>query len=485
MKKYRATSSEGLAHRNTYVRAGSKTSTVSTWLTITVVDQESGERVENAALVFTFPDGTTKEMKSGPDGVVELKDLSHKSVGVGGDFSNALLKESLHVVDLVEGAPREEQPPASPGGQGSQGGGKLALAAIETHKVKSGETLDSLARANNLTWQKLSEFNWGTSVPNEINQFLRTHVGCTRKTRDGNNYMFDSSDTPGLVYVPHPWSVVRVETGKSYTLHVTRKSMERVFDYSFARDGENVVLSFSVRDPQPSGLKIRLFEAPGSASPALRETWISEWCALHGNDPGFMKGGVVVEVKRGDSLSRIALKYGITAWPILYNHPANEAFRRLRPNPNLIEPGDRVYVPQISLSDGVNPIGPILDAKQDSASVSGGKRYKVTWDVEKNGYDPLSWINWLPECTVAPNQEAPALQGVGEDLCMPVFAVISGKTVLAVSLTPGQLTLDTKLKAASDFVPRESVLADGSTKLVVGKDKSATFTPSEEPITFI
>ena len=49
-------------------------------------------------------------------------------------------------------------------------------------------------------------------------------------------------------------------------------------------------------------------------------------------------------IRSGDTLSAIARAHGIT-WQQLYNHPDNAAFRRRRPNPNLIYPGDVVMVP--------------------------------------------------------------------------------------------------------------------------------------------
>ena len=50
-------------------------------------------------------------------------------------------------------------------------------------------------------------------------------------------------------------------------------------------------------------------------------------------------------VQRGDSLSAIARAHGLRDWQTLYNAPENEAFRRLRPNPNVIHPGDRIQIP--------------------------------------------------------------------------------------------------------------------------------------------
>lgn len=50
-------------------------------------------------------------------------------------------------------------------------------------------------------------------------------------------------------------------------------------------------------------------------------------------------------VKAGDSLSKIAKAHGISDWRTIYNDPANSGFRSLRPNPNLIQPGDTLTIP--------------------------------------------------------------------------------------------------------------------------------------------
>lgn len=50
-------------------------------------------------------------------------------------------------------------------------------------------------------------------------------------------------------------------------------------------------------------------------------------------------------VVSGDSLVGIAKKYGIKNWQLIYNDPDNSDFRRKRPNPDLIFPGDIVIIP--------------------------------------------------------------------------------------------------------------------------------------------
>ncbi|MFZ4578237.1 MAG: phage tail protein [Myxococcota bacterium] len=51
-------------------------------------------------------------------------------------------------------------------------------------------------------------------------------------------------------------------------------------------------------------------------------------------------------VKKGDWLQKIATANGLSSWTEIYNHPANAAFKKSHPNPNLIYPGDVVFVPE-------------------------------------------------------------------------------------------------------------------------------------------
>jgi len=50
-------------------------------------------------------------------------------------------------------------------------------------------------------------------------------------------------------------------------------------------------------------------------------------------------------VAQGECLASIAMRFGFLDYRLIYEHPKNAAFRRTRPNPNLIFPGDRIYIP--------------------------------------------------------------------------------------------------------------------------------------------
>jgi hypothetical protein len=93
------------------------------------------------------------------------------------------------------------------------------IAEIEEHKVKTGESIKSLAIANGMIWQELAMFNWGTAVPDEINKHMREDVGCTQMV-DRSTYRFDDTDNPGIVLIPKKWSQSGLATDQVHTIRV-------------------------------------------------------------------------------------------------------------------------------------------------------------------------------------------------------------------------------------------------------------------------
>ena len=50
-------------------------------------------------------------------------------------------------------------------------------------------------------------------------------------------------------------------------------------------------------------------------------------------------------VERGDTLRQIAHRHGLSSWRCIYYHPANAQFRRFRPDPYQLQPGDQLLLP--------------------------------------------------------------------------------------------------------------------------------------------
>jgi len=62
-------------------------------------------------------------------------------------------------------------------------------------------------------------------------------------------------------------------------------------------------------------------------------------------------------VTQGECLSSIAQAHGFANWKVLYDHPENAALKARRPNPNSLQPGDRVAIPDKLQKTVEGPLG--------------------------------------------------------------------------------------------------------------------------------
>ena len=60
-------------------------------------------------------------------------------------------------------------------------------------------------------------------------------------------------------------------------------------------------------------------------------------------------------VKQGDYLSRIADEHGFTDYRTIWNHPKNDSLKQKRQNPNVLYPGDQVYIPDKETKEESRP----------------------------------------------------------------------------------------------------------------------------------
>lgn len=77
------------------------------------------------------------------------------------------------------------------------------------------------------------------------------------------------------------------------------------------------------------------------------------------------------EIQQGDCLSSIAAQFGFHDWRTIYDDPANQEFRKKRPNPNVICPGDILVIPDIT-----NKIEPNCSTNQKHNFV---RKSEKTW----------------------------------------------------------------------------------------------------------
>ncbi|TWT42188.1 hypothetical protein RAS1_33180 [Phycisphaerae bacterium RAS1] len=230
------------------------------WIKLKVVDDESGNPLPGVVLSVTQPNGKAFDFTTRPDGAVEVHGIDPGECSVTCDLTGATIADTHDFVVMADrptwtqstessdaaagagSAPADSN--ALPRTQSASRSG-VRIANVEAHKVSTGETLQSLAESNGLTWQQLAQFNWGTSVPDEINKKLHDEVGCTQKAADGVNYRFDDADSPGIVRIPTRWSVQGLVTDQTHTIRVQAADRDSAGNgyirlYVFDADGQPI-----------------------------------------------------------------------------------------------------------------------------------------------------------------------------------------------------------------------------------------------------
>jgi len=197
------------------------------WIEFRVMWIDSGEPLPSIELIVTSPSGDEQKLKTDKKGCIRLDKVDAGLFGVRSDLGDAGREETLVLMGMG-GADAE---PAE-GGQKKKADTKnYRIASVAKHKVRTGETLASLAESIGTTWQKLAKFNWGTDEPKKINRFLRHEVGCSKKDAKGN-YLFDDSDEPGIIVLPMPWEAKGVSAGATHVIQVARATAKKTWIFS-------------------------------------------------------------------------------------------------------------------------------------------------------------------------------------------------------------------------------------------------------------
>lgn len=189
------------------------------WIKFQIVHHATGDPIEGVRLAVRTPGGLEVFVETDGAGRAAIDAIERGECSVWCSLENARLERTVAFVGMG--------PPATVGTRQSDvvprlnaGAAAEWLAHIVEHRVQTGETLAGIAAANDMSWRELAEFNWGTSVPREVNRFLRDRVGCWKKTPDGLNYQFTSEDEPGVVYIPRPWSQTGLATEQEHVFRV-------------------------------------------------------------------------------------------------------------------------------------------------------------------------------------------------------------------------------------------------------------------------
>jgi hypothetical protein len=250
------------------------------WFELQVVWDDTGEPVAGLPLEISPRDGdgsSRKACTTDSDGRVRLKAAPSSF-----DVHSSLRNFSVDQCAVFAGAGDRSVAASGQGGE-TQRRSPKTLVRVESRKVRTGETLESIAgelqtscsaippswdlpRARfgqvvhlprerpgdrigasqldvdfailkhfrefgllvpraartlelGLTALDLAFFNFGTKDPVQVNDHLKRVVGCTRTGPDGKSYVFGDADSPGVILLPRPW---RLNALASERMHVLR-----------------------------------------------------------------------------------------------------------------------------------------------------------------------------------------------------------------------------------------------------------------------
>ncbi len=175
------------------------------WIRFLVIDDATTEPVEGAQIKVKLPDGTVEGHKTDSAGMVRISDIPAGTCDI-----ERLIDVKGYVVVDFDGTACDAQ------------------SSAKKYSPQDGDTLEKIAEretaaGNEMTWQSIAKFNWGTEDVDDINEHLRDELGC-RKRDEANNFVVSSDDEPqGELLLPVGFQKSGLATGKSYTIWVRRK----------------------------------------------------------------------------------------------------------------------------------------------------------------------------------------------------------------------------------------------------------------------
>ena len=183
-----------------------------TWFEVRLVWDDTGEPVSGVTLFVDPGRGSASMLQTDGDGRIRVDPVpgacSVRSKADG-------LKHKECATYVGDG---DRPPPPNPPQERRES--PSAVAVVKRHRVRAGETLESVAAAAGLTWQKLAKFNFGTEDRKEVNAHLAADVGCSERAANETDYVFTDEDEPGVLLVPKPLALNLMAAGVHHVLRV-------------------------------------------------------------------------------------------------------------------------------------------------------------------------------------------------------------------------------------------------------------------------
>jgi len=174
-----------------------------TWIEVQFLFADSGKPVKSLKIKVKPPSADASDKTTDGTGLVRVDGIKKSGdCAVTTEIKGITRANAI----VVGGAPPSS--PAEPKEGEEEDKTKYILVKINSYKVKTGDTLEKLAKKVGLSEKELTKFMWDTDDAKEVNKHMRWDVGCSKKS--GDKFIFDDSDSPGIIQLPEP-----VELGAS------------------------------------------------------------------------------------------------------------------------------------------------------------------------------------------------------------------------------------------------------------------------------
>lgn len=196
------------------------------------IDKKSGRPVEGVAARIIGSSGNFKDTFSDKAGFIKWDNIKPGLYSL----SSVDLKQSDYTLKDTLSSSKNEIASTTATGEHKISDPdniqKYYLAKITQHRVSDGETLQSIAEKNNMTFKKLAYFNWGSYDTKTILECMRRDIGCSKPTQNGRDYNFESSDKPGVIFIPQPFKEDNFQISQTHIITVFATGFQ-IFHESF------------------------------------------------------------------------------------------------------------------------------------------------------------------------------------------------------------------------------------------------------------
>jgi hypothetical protein len=197
-----------------------------------VVDDATGEPVPDLALLITLPDGNEQERRTDKEGTIRFDGIRPGRCSVRGDrrdrdLLHVLVYSGMGLQPVGHHAHGESEAWERPTIQKlkkklvrTPRGKATGITAVLRHRVRTGDTLASIAKRYELEADALTKFNFGTTDPDEVQRLLVREVGSRHRNLATGEVVLSDQDRPGIVYVPQPFRAEGQMTDNDYVIRV-------------------------------------------------------------------------------------------------------------------------------------------------------------------------------------------------------------------------------------------------------------------------